>query len=647
MMIRELGLNMSIDALYFIRQESTHYLKAKLKREDVEIPYEHLKNEVLKRVINEGILSPGQETLFATLFEAIDLKAEMSVQYLNDKVVSVLRDFKTNGGQIYLISDFYASTSLFEKMLSAHGILDLFDGLFSSASQEKSKLRGDIYEDVITITKADPKLTLMIGDNSTSDGKNAVANHLNAYILPHKKQLRRNKRRGLGNDKKQFNRIITKHYKRCRRDASLPYTEYILLYHLFVEELYYCCRQNKIKDLFFLSREGLYLKKLFDSYQNHALVDGNSKINTHYLRISRHSSLQTTLKDLKDEDFSYLRANFKELSVLDFLNAFSFSDIEKDNIVKTLSFDPEERHHSLYDTEVFLELKNNSTFIDYYNKHRHSNISAFNAYIKSFGVDFHKDGLTLVDIGWGGTMQQSIYKFFKEEVNVTGYYYGIKDIYDLKPKTKRFGLNFSVFPYVDYEDHILMANTQLCEQFLSAHHGSPVGYDMNAESFTIEHHQPKEKWLYDTYIEQHQSLMFEIHKALLKELDSICYNKTIVRQVLSQKALRTGLFVSSKRLKFLEELSGGFYQNIGDNQLGINYDVPKIKNIRKKAFKFLLQPEYFFRYLVKVKPLLCKKNRILAFFFPTYLLYFYYRFNRYVRFKMLNRHVLLKYNLFK
>ncbi len=646
-MIRELGLNCSTDQLYFIRKESTHYLKTELDRDDVEVLYEDLKREVLKRVINLDILSQDQAKLFLGIFEVADLKAEMSTQYLNENVVSILKSFKDDGGDVYLISDFYGPVSLFEKMLGSHGILHLFNGLFSSSTQEKSKYNGTIYKDVIEITKAEPRYTLMIGDNKVSDGINAAKSNLNTYILPHKKQLRKNKRNNIGNDKKQFNRIISKIYKACRKNKSIPFTEYILFYHLFVEQLYYRCKQNQIKDLFFLSREGLYLKKLFDSYQDHVSIDGITKVNTHYLRISRQSSLQITLKGLDDEDFTYLKANFDELSVLDFLNTFGFNSSKLQEITASLTHDSEEKHASLFDSKAFLELKNHSIFVDYYNASRHSNKTAFDAYIKSFNVDIHKDGLTLVDIGWGGTMQESLYKFFGEDVNVTGYYLGLKEIYNLTPKTKRFGLNFSILPYIDYDDYILMANTQLYEQFLSAHHGSPVGYKIGANEFTIEHHQPKEKWLYDNYIENHQTIMFEIHKSLLSQLDTVCYSQPIVKRVLSKKAMRTGLFLCSKRLKFLESLNDGFYQNIGDNQVGVKYDVPEVRNIKKKTLKFLLKPEYFFRFIVKVKPVLCKKNKVLAFFFPTYIFYLYYNFNRYIRFKVLNKYFLLRYNFFK
>ncbi|MEM9680150.1 MAG: HAD family hydrolase [Bacteroidota bacterium] len=646
-MIRELGLDVSIDHLYYVRKEATQYLKKKPERDDVEIPYKELQLEICKRCINDDTISIDQKDIFLSCFEDADLKSELSVQYLNDTVVNTLRAFKEQGGKVYLISDFYGSVELFNRLLKHHGIFDLFDAVFSSSSLEKSKFEGTIFDDVIAITNATPETSIMIGDNKTSDGKNAAKSGLNTFILPHKKYHREHKRNNFGNDYKQVKRALFKVYKDCRKGKPLPYTEYILHYHLFIEQLYYKCRKDHIKDLFFLAREGLFLKKLFDSYQDYHLINGEAKVHTHYLRMSRQSSLQIALNPIDEESFDYLKKNFDALSVMDFFKTFTFSDSEINQITTTLTHDSDQRHEFLFTSEVFQELKQNTLFRDYYEQHRKSHSDAFRAYIKSFGVDIKTKGIHLVDIGWGGTMQESLYKFFDEEIPVTGYYLGLKEIYNITEHTKRYGLNFSVLPYINYSDYILMANTQLYEQFLSANHGSALGYDTNADNFTLEYHQPKEKWLYDNYIKDHQTATFKIHETLLENLEALCYNQEDTKNALTKIALKVGLFQNSKKLKFLETLSNGFYQNIGDNQVGVVYEPPKIDHIRKRTLRFIMRPEYYFRYLVKIKPALFRRNTVIAFFTPSYIFYLYYKFNYFIRFRVLRALFLLRYNFFK
>ena len=69
-----------------------------------------------------------------------------------------------------------------------------------------------------------------------------------------------------------------------------------------------------------------------------------------------------------------------------------------------------------------------------------------------------------------------------------------------------------------------------------------------------------------------------------------------------------GMIQNSKKLKFLDKLSNGFYQNVGTNQVGISYEPPKIKRPLSMAIKLLMTPEKYFRYIVKLKPVLFKKN---------------------------------------
>lgn len=122
--IRELGLHISIDELYFTRQESVNYLEKKLGKAIDEIPYQVQQEEISKRLINDGVLSLENKSAFIALFEDADFKAESSVQFLDQDVIDTIKYFKSNSGKIYLVSDFYCSITLFKKLLTHHGIID-------------------------------------------------------------------------------------------------------------------------------------------------------------------------------------------------------------------------------------------------------------------------------------------------------------------------------------------------------------------------------------------------------------------------------------------------------------------------------------------------------------------------------------------
>ena len=647
LIIRELGLTISIDELYFIRQESIRYLIKKLGKVDAEIPYDVLKEDICKRLINANIISIEDKEDFITLFEDADVRSESDVQYINQDVLDTIKYFKSNGGKVYLVSDFYGSKSLFEKLLKHHGILNLFEDIYSSAALGKSKHTGSIYKPILSELSIDSNEAMMIGDNLRSDYTNAIKNGLNAYQLPHKKYLRKNKRNNFGNDKKDLRQIINKIYKTCRKSSSIPYTEYIVFYHTFIERLYETAKRKHLKDLFFLSREGQYLKKLFDSYQDFANIDENRKIKTHYLKISRHAALQMSLKNIDIEPFTFLQLKYSNLSTDDFLIAVNCPEDLRKQIISEINVDGKSVIEGFFSSSVFENIKQNKTFLNYYNDHKETSHNAFKAYVNSFNVDIEESGINVVDIGWGGTMQEAIYEFFDQRIPVTGYYLGLGNIYNIQPKTKRYGLISSLMPYLDYYDHILMANQQLYEQFSGADHGSIVDYNIDVNGYTLEYHLPQEKWLYDTHIKAHQEEMFKLHKLLLGRLEPLAYSEGMMQDTISKMALKVGLFQSAKKLKFLDTLSNGFYQNVGTNQVGISYTPPKIQSPIKSAIKFLMTPEKYFRYLVKLKPQLYKKNKLLAFFTPMCFIYLYYCFNKFIRFKVLNRFFLLKYNVFK
>lgn len=647
LIIRELGLPISIDELYFIRQESSKYLVKKLKKTADEIPYHTLKAEICKRLINADVVSVDGEKEFMNLFEDADVRAESDVQYLNQDVLDTLKYFKSNGGKVYLVSDFYGSKTLFEKLLMHHGILDIFDGIYSSAVIGESKHTGAVYAPILSELSIDPSEGIMIGDNHRSDYTNAIKNGLNAYQLPHKKYLKRNKRNNFGNDKKNLRRIINQVYKTCHKNTSIPYTEYIVFYHTFVERMFETAQRKQIKDLFFLSREGQNLKKLFDSYQEFALIDKSRKINTHYLKISRHASLQISLKNIEDEGFVYLQKKYSNISTDDFLIAVNCPDEQRGQIISELKVDGNTLIEGFFKSSTFDSLKQNKAFRAYYNEHRELSHNAFKVYINSFNSNIETNGIALVDIGWGGTMQEAIYAFFDQKIPVTGYYLGLGEIYNIQPNTKRYGLIFSKMPYTEYHDYILMANQQLYEQFSSADHGSMLDYSLDVKGYTLEYHKPEEKWLYDNHIKAHQEEMFKLHKLLLEKLKPMAYSEEMMQETISKIALKVGLFQSTKKLKFIDTLSHGFYQNIGSNQVGISYKPPKIKSPILFIIQFLMTPEKFFRYLVKLKPVLYKKNKLVARLAPMYLIYLYFAFNKFIRFKVIHRYFLLKHNIFK
>ena len=89
LMIRELGLPMSIDDLFYTRQASTAYLTKKLDRVAFEIPYRQLIAEIYGRLLNANMIQNLDRLAFVAMFEEADVRAELQVQFVNQNVLDL------------------------------------------------------------------------------------------------------------------------------------------------------------------------------------------------------------------------------------------------------------------------------------------------------------------------------------------------------------------------------------------------------------------------------------------------------------------------------------------------------------------------------------------------------------------------------
>ncbi len=639
-MVRELGLFLTADELFAIRVDSLNYLAQIHKKRTLEISYDSLISEIHSRLLNMNCLPHLNYEKFKEIFEQADFIAETSVQFKNNKIVDSLVTLKKKGYHIYLVTDFFFSKVLMQKILDFHDMLTIFDDVFVSCELSKSKEGSEIYPALLEEIKAEPEDVMMIGDNEKSDVINSAKFNIKSIHTKHSSHHFRNKKNLLGNDAKSFRKACSKIEKSCRK-SDHQFSEYIIHFYFFIERLYKKAKRDNVKDLFFLAREGMYLKALFDFYQELNQFEHTHKINTHYLKASRQSAQQIALKPLEEESFDSFSTSHSQMSIDQLLQWFLFSSETKNTIIAELSIDPHQIHNNIFESDVMKKLRENSIFIDNYESNRLLQKEAFKGYVKSFDAPIHKEGIALVDVGWGGTMQECIYAFFENKIPVTGYYIGLKAIYNIEPNTKRFGLNFSLYPSHGSSYDILKANGQLYEQLLGAPHGSTLGYKFeNDIPNTVEFHEENEKFVFDNYIKDVQDHMLIEFEKLFLTLSSINYSEYMVQEYMTDMALRVGIFPNQKKIKFINDLSKGFYQNVGENKVGLAYSPSQLKSRKRVLLKtFIKSPEKVFRYIVKIKPYMHAKG-LYWLSSPLNLTYYYIKFNFWVKKKWFPKNLL-------
>ena len=625
-MVRELGLQVKIDDLFFIRKASIKHLCDKLEKTSSEIPYHIQIKEIYNRLLNHDLVGHWSFDQFLNYSSAADISSEKEVQFVNEKVKGQLVKLKEKGYSLYCVTDFYLSREHILELLKLHGLYGLFDDVFVSSSLEASKENnGDLFDRILDILNLNAKEVLMFGDNKRSDIINASKKGIKGLQIANRHRKLRSKLNLFGNDKADYVKVNRELEERSSR-SSYAYGEYIILFHIFMERLYKEAKIKRIKNLFFISREGYFLKRLFDYYQSTVQLDPKDSIKTHYFKASRQSAMQVASRELNIETFEHLKRQDSEISVANFLRSFLFPDRLIEKISVEINVEKDEMIPDFYSSEVFEKLKKTESFITQYETNRRNQKIAFQKYIDSFNIDFHTEGMTVVDVGWRGTMQECIHTFFEEEVNVNGYYLGLKEGYRITESTKRFGLNFSVYPIAGPSDNVLMANRQLYEQLLAAPHGSTLGYRNKPGDYSIEHYEEKERHVYFELIAPIQEFMFAEFCQLIDDLKPICYEYDVVQDYMTDLALRLGLFADRRKIKFMHEISKGFYQNVGNNEVGVSYNHSQLRdskiNLVKRFFWF---PEKTFRFLVKIKPMLYAKG-LYWLSYPVNLIYYYIKF---------------------
>ena len=636
-MKRELGMELSVNDLYKIRRASMKYLSKKSGLFESELSYDKVMQEIYTRLVSTNALdSQIPVSTFIKYSSESDFRSESSIQCLNKKMVDTLQSLKDHGYKIFCVSDFHFDEQVIERLIKFHGIENLYDCVYVSSSQNTSKeSKGTLYKTILEKENISPTEVFMIGDNHQSDYVYAKLHGIEAYHIKNATEKIKHKFHLLGSDKKDYKKALKK-VKKDLRSIDHPYAEYLIILHVFVERLYAKAKQDGIKNLFFLAREGLFLKRLFDKYQEIYVPGFDNQIKTHYLKMSRQAAIQISYKPLEKENFSYLPSQYHTFSLRQFFKSFLFKEVVILELAENVGVKPDDLISNFFDSEIYHKLIKDAKFQELYESNRITQKENFDRYLASFNVDFNDEDMHVIDVGWGGTMQECLYDYFKGETRVFGYYVGLQEIYNITKDTKRMGFLFSVHPFNESENGILMANRQIFEQFLAAPHGSTLAYS-SRDDFTVEYFKEEERFVFEKFIFNIQEFMFDKYDNLLEALQPLAYDDKIVSDYILKLKMKLDLFSNRSQNAFLDDLSKGFYQNVGNNNVGLNYEFKELGFTPLQALKHLiLRPEEMFRYVIKIKLLMYRK-KVYFLSWPVNLFYYYIKFYKFLKNKVFKR----------
>ncbi len=547
--------------IYTIRNQLEKYLceNNQIKGCDLEFQYTEL-IEMLYPKISFQIEQDVTLEQFYTMAYNIELQIEKSVEKICEDTFKHIKNIKNKGYKIICISDFYMPKDFLLKLLQYHKIDTYIDDVFVSSDYLITKRSGKLYDYVIDELNVSKSNLIMIGDNSWSDYEIPKQKGI-AAVLIDRKQNRNYYQQFIDNKNtsKSIENKLWDIYLKCNRNK---YEDIAFAIYHYIETLYYMLRQYNTKNVFFLSREGEFLKKVFDYYQGRRIVDDSDKINSHYLMVSRKSTFIASLKSLDEEKFEMIFRQYVNISLYDFLSSLGFSIKEELKIGELINIDIYEKMENFPRTEVYTRLLKCSYFKKLYEEKRLLQKNNFNAYMNSYNVDISKEGIFLVDVGWKGTIQDNIFTYYNESVTINGLYLGLVANGLEHPLNKKYGLLFQNKPFNTKYYNIYNENRSIFEIILGASHGSADHYEKKDNIIkVITSEQEEEKKLFDTLIGPLQIGIFKVIESINECLNEEYYDNSELDNIWADIHARFVFLPTKKQVEFFYDIY--HYENFG------------------------------------------------------------------------------------
>ena len=421
--------------------------------------------------------------------KTLELKIELQHIYLDSEIQEVLKRLKSDSKQIILVSDFYTDKELIETVLKKFEILDYFSSIYISSEKACRKSTGNLYKLILKELGLKPIEITMIGDNYKSDYEVPRSLGLNAI---YRQYIDKNTTVAEKELVRLYNQILFSNSKKA------PFNIFLADIVFFISKLHKKMIQDDVQIALFCSREGQLLKRLFDIYQD-TFFGKNQKICTEYFYVSRRSTLYSSFTSLEDEEFEMIFRQYKKITLQNFLLNLNFSDNEIILICQDLKEKP--TYVLTVDDHLLEKLKKHPQFITKFNKEKKDS-QLLRDYIER--LTKNQNEVYLVDVGWKGTIQDSIKKALPDK-RIVGYYLGLMlNVYSVENKTDKTGLLFSDYPN----------KSEFYEDIFVADHGPVLKYKKDSEIIPILEDDKKHVSIYQAVKDYQEELVFGFSEIL-------------------------------------------------------------------------------------------------------------------------------------
>jgi FMN phosphatase YigB (HAD superfamily) len=238
--------------------------------------------------------------------------------FADPKLRDVLAVLKGKGKRLIYVSDMYCGNDCVRAVLQATGLSKYFDAGYVSSDHALLKRTGNLYRKVMNLEGIRAPELVHIGDDSASDGDSAIETGITAIIIRDSELLRRC--RGLDFDwrlflqDKRWGGFLAAVFAQAGPDElgtpEEAYGRRVLgpIFASFIHKTLERCRSEQVKRVYFVAREGILLKDLYE--QLAPLVYGDeSPPPAVYLYLSRLTALYLCSRGIGLRELSLTMAN--------------------------------------------------------------------------------------------------------------------------------------------------------------------------------------------------------------------------------------------------------------------------------------------------------------------------------------------------
>lgn len=392
--------------------------KARIKKNNVEITLEEIYNEMSRDFYDK------------------ELEAEAELLIANKWMLPVYKK-AISDKKVIIISDMYLSEDFISNILKREGFVG-YDKIYLSSKIGKTKKSGELFEHVLNEIGEEKKV-LHIGDSYVSDFKIPKKYGIEAVHIPTYVEKKCFKIKQKGIESNIINSFINNTTELKKSEYyRFGYEKFGMFLWGYSKWLHKEIIKADISNIYFFSRDGLIMKKVFDLMYN--------DVDTYYLEVSRRSlrvpilwmnhNINHVINMVSPSKQISLVSLFEDLG----LKVENYKDkIEKHGFDAGTVFDRNNILENRNFQALYSEIEED---IDKVSKEEYLMLVE---YIKKNKL---KGKFAIVDIGWSGGMQRYLYETLMNlniQSEIKGFYIGVADYY------KR---NIEVVPSLDLNGYL-------------------------------------------------------------------------------------------------------------------------------------------------------------------------------------------------